>query len=418
MHTRFNLSFFFILFTLVYSLNVYSKNSVYALRIWPAEEYTRLTIESAGPLDNDQMILKDPERVVIDLKDTLLNDLLKMLPSQLSANDPNINSIRVAQYTPSVTRIVIDLKTPARVKIFSLKPIEPYKDRLVIDLYRENHDSILSLLKQIEEKENFTEIIKTIREDEPMITDNVTIQDIKDVKRNDSVIIAIDAGHGGEDPGAIGRQGTHEKMITLEISKKLKALIDNEKNMQAVLIRDGDYFVPLGERVKKARKINADIFISIHADAVNKRSVKGSSIYALSEKGATSAFAKLLANRENASDLIGGVSIDDKDPLLAKTLLDLSQSATVDDSIKLGNHVLREIKNVNNLHKKYVEQAGFAVLKAPDTPSILVETAFISNPDEEKKLKTSDFQEKLVRSILDGIKSYIKTNPSIALKAE
>ncbi len=418
MHTRFNLSFFFILFTLVYSLNVYSKNSVYALRIWPAEEYTRLTIESAGPLDNDQMILKDPERVVIDLKDTLLNDALKMLPSQLSANDPNINSIRVAQYTPSVTRIVIDLKTPARVKIFSLKPIEPYKDRLVIDLYRENHDSILSLLKQIEEKENFTEIIKTIREDEPMITDNVTIQDIKDVKRNDSVIIAIDAGHGGEDPGAIGRQGTHEKMITLEISKKLKALIDNEKNMQAVLIRDGDYFVPLGERVKKARKINADIFISIHADAVNKRSVKGSSIYALSEKGATSAFAKLLANRENASDLIGGVSIDDKDPLLAKTLLDLSQSATVDDSIKLGNHVLREIKNVNNLHKKYVEQAGFAVLKAPDTPSILVETAFISNPDEEKKLKTSDFQEKLVRSILDGIKSYIKTNPSIALKAE
>ena len=418
MHTRFNLSFFFILFTLVYSLNVYSKNSVYALRIWPAEEYTRLTIESAGPLDNDQMILKDPERVVIDLKDTLLNDVLKMLPSQLSANDPNINSIRVAQYTPSVTRIVIDLKTPARVKIFSLKPIEPYKDRLVIDLYRENHDSILSLLKQIEEKENFTEIIKTIREDEPMITDNVTIQDIKDVKRNDSVIIAIDAGHGGEDPGAIGRQGTHEKMITLEISKKLKALIDNEKNMQAVLIRDGDYFVPLGERVKKARKINADIFISIHADAVNKRSVKGSSIYALSEKGATSAFAKLLANRENASDLIGGVSIDDKDPLLAKTLLDLSQSATVDDSIKLGNHVLREIKNVNNLHKKYVEQAGFAVLKAPYTPSILVETAFISNPDEEKKLKTSDFQEKLVRSILDGIKSYIKTNPSIALKAE
>jgi len=418
MHTRFNLSFFFILFTLVYSLNVYSKNSVYALRIWPAEEYTRLTIESAGPLDNDQMILKDPERVVIDLKDTLLNDVLKMLPSQLSANDPNINSIRVAQYTPSVTRIVIDLKTPARVKIFSLKPIEPYKDRLVIDLYRENHDSILSLLKQIEEKENFTEIIKTIREDEPMITDNVIIQDIKDVKRNDSVIIAIDAGHGGEDPGAIGRQGTHEKMITLEISKKLKALIDNEKNMQAVLIRDGDYFVPLGERVKKARKINADIFISIHADAVNKRSVKGSSIYALSEKGATSAFAKLLANRENASDLIGGVSIDDKDPLLAKTLLDLSQSATVDDSIKLGNHVLREIKNVNNLHKKYVEQAGFAVLKAPDTPSILVETAFISNPDEEKKLKTSDFQEKLVRSILDGIKSYIKTNPSIALKAE
>ena len=225
--------------------------------------------------------------------------------------------------------------------------------------------------------------------------------------------VIIDAGHGGEDPGAIGKGGTREKDINLQISKKLKALIDKESGMKAVLIRDGDYFVPLAARVKKARKIKANIFISIHADAFTRRSVRGSSIFALSEKGATSAFAKLIANKENESDLIGGVSIDDKDPLLAKTLLDLSQSATVDDSIQLGNHVLKKVKRVNRLHKKHVEQAGFAVLKAPDIPSILIETAFLSNPTEEKNLNSKAFQNKLVKSIFKGIKSYLKTKPLI-----
>jgi N-acetylmuramoyl-L-alanine amidase len=353
------------------------------------------------------MILKNPERVVIDLKGIAINDVIKSLPSQLSVNDPNIKKIRVAQFTPNVTRIVIDLKGQARVKIFSLKPIDPYKDRLVIDLYPENQDSIAALLRQLETK---NDTVKSGTKNSP---DQIIAKKIiaKKKEKINQIIVAIDAGHGGEDPGAIGKKGTLEKVITLQISKKLKALIDKEISMKAVLIRDGDYYVPLAARVKKARKIKANIFISIHADAFTRRSVSGSSVFALSERGATSAFAKLIANKENESDLIGGVSIDDKEPVLAKTLLDLSQSATVDDSINLGNHVLNKVKRVNNLHKKHVEQAGFAVLKAPDIPSILVETAFLSNPTEEKNLRSKAYQAKLANSILKGIKSYLKTKP-------
>ncbi|MDA1339033.1 MAG: N-acetylmuramoyl-L-alanine amidase [Proteobacteria bacterium] len=412
MHKRINIVLFLITFALLFSSNAYSKNDVHAVRIWPAQEYTRITIESTEALNNDQMILKNPERVVIDLKGIALNDALKILPTELSENDPNINAIRVAQFNPNVTRIVIDLRNPARVKIFSLQPIAPYKHRLVIDLYPENHDSIANLLKQIQKKDEESPSLAA----EVAPSNNVESEGnaSQNDTKSDTVIVAIDPGHGGEDPGAKGKKGTLEKDITLQISKKLKEIIDKEDGMRAVLIREGDYYVPLGDRVKKARKIKADIFISIHADAFTKRSVTGSSVFALSERGATSAFAKFLANKENESDLIGGVSIDDKDALLAKTLLDLSQSATVYDSIKLGNHVLGQIKNVNNLHKKYVEQAGFAVLKAPDIPSILVETAFISNPAEEQKLKSSAYQDKLAMSILEGIKSYIKTKPSIA----
>ena len=412
MHKRINIVLFLITFALLFSSNAYSKNDVHAVRIWPAQEYTRITIESTEALNNDQMILKNPERVVIDLKGIALNDALKILPTELSDNDPNINAIRVAQFNPNVTRIVIDLRNPARVKIFSLQPIAPYKHRLVIDLYPENHDSIANLLKQIQKKDEESPSLAA----EVAPSNNVESEGnaSQNDTKSDTVIVAIDPGHGGEDPGAKGKKGTLEKDITLQISKKLKEIIDKEDGMRAVLIREGDYYVPLGDRVKKARKIKADIFISIHADAFTKRSVTGSSVFALSERGATSAFAKFLANKENESDLIGGVSIDDKDALLAKTLLDLSQSATVHDSIKLGNHVLGQIKNVNNLHKKYVEQAGFAVLKAPDIPSILVETAFISNPAEEQNLKSSAYQDKLAMSILEGIKSYIKTKPSIA----
>ena len=413
MHKRINIVLFLITFALLFSSNAHSKkNDVHAVRIWPAQEYTRITIESTEALNNDQMILKNPERVVIDLKGIALNDALKILPTELSENDPNINAIRVAQFNPNVTRIVIDLRNPARVKIFSLQPIAPYKHRLVIDLYPENHDSIANLLKQIQKKDEESPSLAA----EVAPSNNVESEGnaSQNDTKSDTVIVAIDPGHGGEDPGAKGKKGTLEKDITLQISKKLKEIIDKEDGMRAVLIREGDYYVPLGDRVKKARKIKADIFISIHADAFTKRSVTGSSVFALSERGATSAFAKFLANKENESDLIGGVSIDDKDALLAKTLLDLSQSATVHDSIKLGNHVLGQIKNVNNLHKKYVEQAGFAVLKAPDIPSILVETAFISNPAEEQNLKSSAYQDKLAMSILEGIKSYIKTKPSIA----
>ena len=384
--------FFYIL--LFYSLTGFAENSVKATRVWPAPDYTRVTIESLLPIHNDQMMLQNPERIVIDLKNIVLNDSLKELSSKVKGIDPNIKKIRVAQFNPKVTRVVIDLKTSAKVKIFSLNPIKKYNYRLVIDVYPKEQDEIANLLKQLEKKSGDKEVV------EP-----------RDKKL---IIVAIDAGHGGEDPGAIGAKGTKEKIVNLQISKRLKKLIDKEPSMKAVLIRTGDYYIPLGKRVSKARKIKADIFISIHADAFKKRAVRGSSVFALSEKGATSAFAKFIAGNENEADLIGGVSIDDKEPILARTLLDLSQSATINDSLKLGKNVLTEIKSVNRLHKKRVEQAGFAVLKAPDIPSILIETAFISNRKEEMNLRSKYFQKKLSLGILKGIKKYIRGNSSMA----
>ena len=388
---------FIFYFLFLFTLSATAENIVSETRVWPAPDYTRVTIESSLSISNDQMILQNPERIVVDLKGIKLNDALKQLSSQVDGLGPNIKKIRVGQFNPKVTRLVIDLKASASVKIFSLKPFKEYKHRLVIDVYPKERDELASLLKQLKQKDNRQQST------EPVIP-----------KIKKSTIIAIDAGHGGEDPGAKGARGTYEKVITLQIAKKLKKVIDKEPYMEAVLIRTGDYYVPLIKRVSKARKIKADIFISIHADAFRKRSVRGSSVFALSERGATSAFAKFLANNANEADLIGGVSIDDKEPILARTLLDLSQSATINDSLKLGNHVLKEIKTVNKLHKKYVEQAGFAVLKAPDIPSILIETAFISNRKEEKNLKSAAFQQKLSLSILKGIKEYVKGGQSMA----
>ena len=383
-------------FLLLFSQIIFAENNVSATRVWPASDYTRVTIESALPIENDQMILQNPERVVIDLKDILINNTLKELGSKVIGLDPNIKKIRVAQFNPKVTRVVIDLKSSASVKIFSLKPIKKYKHRLVIDVYPKDKDEIASLLKQLERKDNEKVL-------DPLILDT-----------KKTFIVAIDAGHGGEDPGAVGAKGTQEKVVNLQISKRLKKLIDKEPFMKAVLIRTGDYFIPLGKRVSKARKIKADVFISIHADAFKKRAVRGSSVFALSERGATSAFAKFLANNENEADLIGGVSIDDAEPILARTLLDLSQSATINDSLKLGKNVLTEIKTVNRLHKKRVEQAGFAVLKAPDIPSILIETAFISNRKEERNLVSKSFQQKISMSIFKGIKRYRDNSLPIA----
>ena len=390
---------FYLLF--LFSLSATAENIVNATRVWPAPDYTRVTIESSLAISNDQMMLQNPERIVVDLKGIKLNDALKQLSTQVDGLDPNIKKIRVGQFNPKVTRLVIDLKTSASVKIFSLKPFKDYKHRLVIDVYPKEIDELASLLNQLKKKGNRQQPTELVG---------------AEIKK--STIIAIDAGHGGEDPGAIGAKGTKEKVVNLQIAKKLKKLIDKEPYMKAVLIRSGDYYIPLGKRVSMARKIKADVFISIHADAFKKRAVRGSSVFALSERGATSAFAKFLANNENEADLIGGVSIDDKEPILARTLLDLSQATTINDSLKLGNHVLKEIKMVNKLHKKYVEQAGFAVLRAPDIPSILIETAFISNRKEEKNLKSAAFQQKLSRSILKGIKKYIKNGQVLAFYTE
>jgi len=391
-------------------------------RVWPSNEYTRFTIESTDYIKNDQSILKNPDRVVIDLKNIYINNSLKDLPKVDFKENSSISGVRVAQFDPGTVRIVIDLRHESKIKIFSLKPIKSYGHRLVVDVYHEE-DEIAHLLKQLQAREGDDQ-----KDNKLMAEDKNTTLTTKEIEKpkeeppketeQAKIIVAIDAGHGGEDPGARGSSGTKEKDITLAIAKKLKNVIDKEPNMQGVLIRDGDYFIPLAKRVAKARKLEADIFVSIHADAFTKKSVKGSSVFALSERGASSAFAKFIANKENESDLIGGVSIDDKHPVLAQTLLDLSLSATINDSMKLGRYVLDEMGKVNTLHKKYVEQAGFAVLKAPDIPSILVETAFISNPKEEKNLRSESFQIKLAESVVKGIKTYLKTGANLAFFIE
>ena len=385
-------------------------------RVWPSNEYTRFTIESTDYIKNDQSILKNPDRVVIDLKSININNSLKNLSKVDFKDNSSISGVRVAQYDPGTVRIVVDLRHESKIKIFSLKPFKSYGHRLVVDVYHEE-DEIAHLLKQLQakagddQKDNSQKV-----EDEK--TNLTTKEESKEEQPKEAeqakIVVAIDAGHGGEDPGARGSSGTKEKDITLAIAKKLRDSIKKEPNLQGVLIRDGDYFIPLAKRVAKARKLEADLFVSIHADAFTKKSVKGSSVFALSERGASSAFAKFIANKENESDLIGGVSIDDKHPVLAQTLLDLSLSATINDSMKLGRYVLDEMGKVNTLHKKYVEQAGFAVLKAPDIPSILVETAFISNPKEEKNLRSESFQIKLAESVVKGIKTYLKTGANLA----
>ncbi len=358
-------------------------------RIWPADDYTRLTLESKEPIQQKLLIIENPDRLVLDLEDVELDDALKQLPSRVGQDDPYIKAIRIGRFKPGVIRIVLDLKTKVSPEIFSLKPVAEYGNRLVLDIYPKE-DALMHLVS----KDKAGEAPKP--------------------GKARPIVIAVDAGHGGEDPGAHGLHGSLEKNVTLAIARRLKSLIDEEPNMHAMLTRDGDYFIPLHGRVVKARTAKADLFVSIHADASPSRDARGSSVFALSERGATSVAARWLARRENESDLIGGVDLSVKDPYLAKTLLDLSQTASISDSLRLGKDVLHELGSLNPLHSGMVEQAGFAVLKAPDIPSILVETAFISNPDEERRLDDSAYQEKMARAILDGIKHYFSQNPALA----
>ena len=412
-----HLKVFFIILWAIFPHHIFAKNSIESARVWPAREYTRVTIESLKPISNDQMILKNPDRLVIDLHDIELNDVLKNLSTKILSSDPNIKQIRVAKFNSQVSRVVIELRAESKINIFSLKPAGSYKHRLVIDVYP-RVDEINALI-QDKEKKDVSPTQKEIivlpppeTKKEKIIQEAPSLQVQKSTTKK--IVIAIDAGHGGEDSGARGASGSLEKNITLSIARKLKKEIDNDEQLRAVLTRDDDYFVPLRGRVIKARKLKADIFVSIHADAFTNPDAKGSSVFALSESGATSASARYLANKENESDLIGGVSLDDKDPMLAKTLLDLSQSATINDSVKLGNFVLDQLRDINDLHKSNVEQAGFAVLKSPDIPSILIETAFISNPKEEQALNNDEHQEILAKNILIGIKKYLSSNPNIA----
>ncbi len=386
--------------TLLVSPVGHAATSVLAVRVWPARDYTRVTLECQQSIAFSQMILKDPDRLVVDLEGIEFNSILQNLPDKISATDPYIKLIRAGRFKPGVVRLVIELKTEIQPQVFALKPVGEYGYRLVMDLYPTvADDPLLALLEKLD-------TAPASQKAPPKETGQPEIMRM--------VTIVLDPGHGGEDPGAIGRGGSHEKNVTLQVARRLKAKIDAEPNMRSMLTRDGDFFIPLNQRVQKARRVKADLFVSVHADAFIKPTARGSSVFVLSENGASSSAARWLAQRENSADLIGGVNLDVKDPHLARTLLDLSQTATLNDSLKLGRAVLGELGGINTLHKEHVEQAGFAVLKAPDIPSILIETAFISNPEEERRLNDDAYQDKMAEAILRGIKGYLAKNPPLA----
>lgn len=386
-----------------------------ATRIWPAQDYTRLTLESKQAIRHNIFSVENPDRLVIDLEDVELGDTLKQLTGKIGSDDPYIKSVRVGRFKPGVLRLVLDLKGHVKPQLFDLNPVGEYGYRLVLDVYPATApDPMMALLDQDKppapaEKAADNAEINTA----PVISTRPALKNLPELRAR-TLIIAIDAGHGGEDPGAQGGRGSHEKDVTLAIARRLCALVNDTPNMRGVLIRDGDYFIPLGGRVVKARKARADLFVSIHADAFIRPDAHGSSVFALSEHGATSTAARWLAKKENEADLIGGVNIAVKDPYLARTLLDLSQTATITDSIRLARHVLGELNDINDLHSGHVEQAGFAVLKSPDIPSILVETAFISNPSEEARLNDDNYQLKLANAVLGGIKRYFSQNPALS----
>jgi N-acetylmuramoyl-L-alanine amidase len=393
--------------------------TVSSARVWPSQDYTRLTLESDDPITHNIFSVANPNRLVLDLENVDANAALEQLSAKISPDDPYVSSLRIGRFKPGVIRLVLDLKQPVKPQVFTLNPVGEYGHRLVLDVYPvEPVDPLLALLdKKAVAPAPAVPADKTEKSPTNTGAPSPSAQTPKaapvpEVAR--LITVAIDAGHGGEDPGAKGRSGTYEKHVTLAIAKRLKSLVDAEPNMRAVLIRDADYFIPLQNRVKKAQKIRSDLFVSIHADAFIKPHARGSSVFALSERGATSAAARILAEKENQADIIGGVNLDIDDPVLKQVLVDLSQTAQINDSLKLAKAVLGELSGVNSLHKSHVEQAGFAVLKAPDIPSILVETAFLTNPDEEKRLKDDKYQDKMAQAILLGIRKYFAANPPLA----
>jgi N-acetylmuramoyl-L-alanine amidase len=407
--------------------------AISSARVWPALEYTRLTLESAKPIRYELFSIRNPDRLVIDLKDVEINGPLNELVSKIRSDDPYIKNVRVAHFKPGIARLVFDLKSQIKPQLFSLMPVAKYNHRLILDIYPTiPFDPMMALLREEpatrtlesapptesrlpqEGESTKYKIASTQTIPQPTINSNKSTLRPRPEMRARTLIIAIDAGHGGEDSGAKGYNDTYEKNVTLAIARKLKELMDETTGMRGVLIRDGDYFISLNGRVQKARQVRADLLISIHADAFNKPHARGSSVFALSERGATSASARWLAKKENEADLIGGVNLAKKEPYLARTLLDLSQTATIDDSMKLAKHVLGEMGNINTLHGNAVQQAGFAVLKSPDIPSILIETAFISNPSEELRLNDKGYQEKMARAIFSGIKSYFEKKPALS----
>jgi len=414
---------------------------ILAVRVWPAEDYTRVTLENDTNLKATHFIVKDPERLVVDIEGLELNPTLKGLVAKIQSNDPYIKQVRVGQNRPNVVRLVFDLKEEITPQVFTLAPAGEYKHRLIFDLYPVKPvDPIAAMIekgnwsadsKPAEGKAADTKPLDTEPKADlsPKLASADTLAAPVDTPKPEPkadakagpqqkmvrmLTIALDPGHGGEDPGATGANGSHEKDIVLAIAKRLKGKIEEHPNMRVMLTRDADYFVPLGTRVEKARKVQADLFVSIHADAFVEASARGSSVFVLSEKGASSSAARWLANKENLADTIGGVNVKTHDKQLASVLFDLSTTAQINDSLKLGKAVLNEIGGINRLHRGAVEQAGFAVLKAPDIPSILVETAFISNPEEEARLLDEAYQNQIADAIVKGIKRYFAKNPPLS----
>ena len=405
-------------------------SQILAVRVWPADEYTRVTLEGDVELKATQFLVKDPLRMVVDIEGLELNSTLKEIIAKIQPDDPYIKQVRVGQNRPNVVRLVFDLKEEINPQVFSLAPAGEYKYRLVFDLYPVNQvDPIDALIEKgqwlkdqpVAKAEDKSQVSPDVLPmPQPKLNPNPEqpfqiAPDLKNVPQlTRMVTIALDPGHGGEDPGAIGHGGTYEKDIVLSIAKRLKAKIEMQPNMRVFLTRDADFFVPLNVRVEKARKVQADLFMSIHADAFIETTARGSSVFALSDKGASSTAARWLANKENSADLIGGVNIKNHDRQLASVLLDLSTTAQISDSLKLGGAILGEIGGINRLHKGSVEQAGFAVLKAPDIPSVLIETAFISNPEEEAKLLDENYQNQMADAILKGINRYFSKKPPMS----
>lgn len=421
--------------------------SIVAVRTWPADEYTRVTLEMDTELKAEHFMLDGPDRLVVDIDGLTLNSTLNELVSKVRPNDPYIGGVRVGQNRPGVVRLVLDLKQPVAPQIFTLKPIGEYKYRLVLDLYpKVAQDPLLAILDS-KDPDPLADVLEQLAQQSsdapvPSVQGQTLPQTARkpdlpsppagssrprstppaatpapQPQRRGQILVALDPGHGGEDPGAIGRNGTREKDVVLAIAKRLQRLIDSTPGMKAYLTRDGDYFVPLHVRVQKARRVKADLFISIHADAWVKPTARGSSVYALSQNGATSTMARMMAQRENEADLIGGVNLGTHNAQVAKVLLDLSTAAQINDSIRAGSKVLNEIGKINRLHKRQVERAGFAVLKAPDIPSILVETAFISNPTEESLLRSNKYQDQVARAMFAGIQGYFRDNPALARRS-
>jgi N-acetylmuramoyl-L-alanine amidase len=435
-----------LLFTLTKADIAWGANIV-AVRMWPSPDYSRVTIESDQALSYSQTFVADPPRLAVDIKGMALMPELRELVSKVLPSDPNIAGVRVGQFAPDVVRLVLDLKQPVLPQVFTLKPIAPYQFRLVFDLYpTQAPDPLEQLLSQ--RLADIEDVIASVSAPpDPlgdMLAERGVIQPVAPAvvgqpqvaqaparpaqsnkpasqvaqKTDRIIVVTLDPGHGGEDPGAIGPNGTYEKDVVLKIALKLQERINkstvNGNPLRAFMTRDKDYFVPLHKRVEKARRVQSDLLISLHADAFYTARPQGASVFALSTRGATSAAARWMAKKENAADLVGGINMDSADATVSRAMLDMSTSAQIKDSMKLGEAMLGQLGKVGKLHKPRVEQAGFAVLKAPDIPSVLVETAFISNPDEERRLNSQDYQNKLADALMRGIERYFESNPPLA----